>query len=68
MDEYTSYRDADGWIESDIRAFVNYFLPSEMACALAFGNRMRMFTWAHDTHKPPECPYTRAVSAHSRVI
>jgi hypothetical protein len=68
MDEYTPYRDVDGWIESDIRAFVDYFLASEMACTLALGNRMRMLTWVHDTHHPPEYPYTRAVSAHSAVI
>ncbi|KAJ7845201.1 hypothetical protein B0H13DRAFT_2286197 [Mycena leptocephala] len=68
MDEFTFHRDPDGWIESNIRSFVDYFLASEMAQKMAIGNRIRMLTWVHNTHAPPDYPYTRAVSAHSAVI
>ncbi|KAJ7837615.1 hypothetical protein B0H13DRAFT_1733192 [Mycena leptocephala] len=68
MDEFTFHRDPDGWIESNIRSFVDYFLASEMAQKMAIGDRMRMLTWVHNTHAPPDYLYTRAVSAHSAVI
>ncbi|KAJ7813186.1 hypothetical protein B0H13DRAFT_1477577, partial [Mycena leptocephala] len=68
MDDFTFHRDPDGWIESNVRSFVDYFLASEMAQKMAIGNRMRMLTWVHNTHAPPDYPYTRAVSAHSAVI
>ncbi|KAJ7168159.1 hypothetical protein C8R43DRAFT_1060343 [Mycena crocata] len=68
MDAFTFYRNADGWIESNMRSFIDFFLASEMAQKLAHGNRMRMLTWTHDTLPPPDYPYTRAVSAHSAVI
>jgi hypothetical protein len=68
MDDFTFHRDQDGWIESNVRSFVDYFLASEMAQKMAIGNRMRMLTWVHNTHAPPDYPYTRAVSAHSAVI
>ncbi|KAJ7488676.1 hypothetical protein B0H11DRAFT_2012528 [Mycena galericulata] len=68
MDDYTFYRDADGWIEANIRVFVDHFMASELAGKLALGHRLRMITWVHDTQPPPEYSYTRAVSAHSAVI
>jgi hypothetical protein len=59
---------ADGWIESNARSFVDFFLATSAASKLAIGNRMRMLTWVHDTTLPPDYPYTRALSAHSAVI
>ncbi|KAJ7670832.1 hypothetical protein DFH06DRAFT_1370021, partial [Mycena polygramma] len=68
MDTYTPYTAGDGWIESNIRSFVDYFLAETAAFELALGNRMRMLTQVHDTSPPPDYPYTRALSAHSAVI
>ncbi|KAJ6467736.1 hypothetical protein C8R45DRAFT_909590 [Mycena sanguinolenta] len=68
MDTYTLYTTADGWIESNTRNFVDYFLVDGAAAKLALGNRMRMLIWVHDNQPPPEYPYTCALSAHSAVI
>ncbi|KAF7337285.1 hypothetical protein MSAN_02281000 [Mycena sanguinolenta] len=68
MDTYTLYTTADGWIESNTRNFVDYFLAEAAAAKLELGNRMRMLTSVHDNQPPPEYPYTRALSAHSAVI
>ncbi|KAJ6465378.1 hypothetical protein C8R45DRAFT_1173917 [Mycena sanguinolenta] len=40
MDTYTLYTTADGWIESNTRNFVDYFLVDGAAAKLALGNRM----------------------------
>ncbi|KAJ7678280.1 hypothetical protein DFH06DRAFT_927531, partial [Mycena polygramma] len=68
MDDYTFHRPEDGWIESNIRSYIDFFLAAEMARKLGLGHRMRMMTWIHNTLPPPDYPYTRAVSAHSAVI
>ncbi|KAJ7098214.1 hypothetical protein C8R43DRAFT_907686, partial [Mycena crocata] len=43
MDTYTLFHDADGWIESNTRSFVDHFLASEMARKLALGNCQEPF-------------------------
>ncbi|KAJ7189143.1 hypothetical protein C8R46DRAFT_840632, partial [Mycena filopes] len=68
MDAFTFFTDTDGWIESNTRSFIDFFMSRDTASKLALGNRMRMLTWAHDSLPPPDYPYTRAVSAHSAVI
>ncbi|KAJ6451739.1 hypothetical protein C8R45DRAFT_766406, partial [Mycena sanguinolenta] len=68
MDTFTLFTKANGWIESNSRNFVDFFLAKEAASKLAHGNRMRMLTGIHDNLPPPEYPYTRALSAHSAVI
>ncbi|KAJ7787436.1 hypothetical protein B0H13DRAFT_1459946, partial [Mycena leptocephala] len=68
MDTFTFHTSADGWIESNTRSFVDFFLTLGTASKLALGNRMRMLTRIHDTLPPPDYPYTRALSAHSAVI
>ncbi|KAJ7670182.1 hypothetical protein DFH06DRAFT_1125569 [Mycena polygramma] len=65
MDMYTPYTAGDGWIESNIPSFVDYFQAETAASDLALGNRL---TQVHDTVPPPDYPYTRALSAHSAVI
>jgi hypothetical protein len=68
MNEYTFFREADGWIESNIVTFVDTVLARGTAQALGIGNRHRMSTWAHDSSSPPEYPYLKAVSAHSAAV
>ncbi|KAJ7185757.1 hypothetical protein C8R46DRAFT_881750 [Mycena filopes] len=68
MDPFTFFTNADGWIESNTRTFIDFFMARDSASKLALGNRMRMLTWAHDSLPPPDYPYTRALSAHSAVI
>ncbi|KAJ7819719.1 hypothetical protein B0H14DRAFT_2372375, partial [Mycena olivaceomarginata] len=68
MDTYTLFTKADGWIETNTRTFVDFFLAKEAASKLAHGNRLRMLTGVHDNLPPPEYLYMRALSAHSAVI
>ncbi|KAJ7814368.1 hypothetical protein B0H13DRAFT_2464859 [Mycena leptocephala] len=68
MDAYTLYTKADGWVESNARNFIDFFLAKEAAEKLAHGNKLRMLTSIHDNMPPPDYPYTRALSAHSAVI
>ncbi|KAJ7255014.1 hypothetical protein B0H12DRAFT_1050396 [Mycena haematopus] len=68
MDMYTLYTPVDGWIESNTRNFIDFFLVEAAARKLGHGNRMRMLIGVHDHQPPPEYPYTRAISAHSAVI
>ncbi|KAJ7686736.1 hypothetical protein B0H14DRAFT_2220013, partial [Mycena olivaceomarginata] len=56
IDTYTLYMMADGWIESNTRNFVDYFLDEAAACKLP-------------RYEPPlEYPFTCDLSAHSAVI
>lgn len=64
MNEYTFYRDGDGWIESNIGEFINVSLARETSISLGIGNRHRMSTWAHDQSSLPDFPYLRVTSAH----
>lgn len=65
MNNYTFYRDGDGWIESNIGDFVDVSLARETSTKLRFGNKHRMATWAHDQSSPPDF---RAPSAHSAAV
>ncbi|KII84505.1 hypothetical protein PLICRDRAFT_117547 [Plicaturopsis crispa FD-325 SS-3] len=68
MDEFTFYRENDGWIESNIRAFIDYFLARAASENLAIGHRQRMATWLYDPRPPPLYPYTRATAAYSALV
>ncbi|KII90980.1 hypothetical protein PLICRDRAFT_697396 [Plicaturopsis crispa FD-325 SS-3] len=68
MDTYTFYRERDGWIESNIRHFVDFFLAKQTALSLASSHPYRMYSPLHDNHPPPSYPYTHAQSAHSATI
>jgi hypothetical protein len=68
MNDYTFYRDRDGWIESNIGDFINVSMASETSTKLGIGNKYRMSTWAHDESSPPDFPYLRAISAHSAAV
>ncbi|KAJ7901108.1 hypothetical protein B0H14DRAFT_2288844, partial [Mycena olivaceomarginata] len=67
-DSFMFHTITDGWIESNTRSFVDFFLAMSTVSKLAIGNRMCMLTWVHNTTPPPNYPYTRILSAHSAVI
>jgi len=68
MNEYTFYREGDGWIESNIGEFINVVLAHETSTNLGIGNKYRMSTWAHDQSSPPDFPYLRETSVHSAAV
>jgi hypothetical protein len=68
MNEYTFFRETDGWIESNITTFVDVVMAHETALTLGMGNRHRMSTWAHVPTPPPEYSYIKATSAHSTAV
>jgi hypothetical protein len=68
MDDFTFYRDDDGWIESNIRVFVDYFLAKQTAKTLSLAYHYRMATWLYDSHSHPIYPYTKASSAYSAMV
>jgi len=68
MNDYTFYRDGDGWIESNIGDFIDVTMAREISTKLGFGNKYRMSTWAHDQSALPDFPYLRAASAHSAAV
>jgi hypothetical protein len=68
MEDIAFYRDSDGWIESNIRVFTDYFLARQTAKALSFGHHHTMTTWLYDPRPPPLHPYTRASSAYSAMV
>ena len=68
MNDYTFYRDRDGWIECNIGDFINVSMACETSTKLGIGNKYRMSTWAHEQSSPPDFPYLRATSAHSAAV
>ena len=68
MEDYAFYRDIDGWIESNIRVFVDYFLARQTARTLSLAHHYRMATWLYDSRSHPLHPYTRASSAYSALV
>jgi hypothetical protein len=53
MDPYTFHREPDGWIESNIRYFVNHFNALSTADRLALLPKHCMSTWLYDPNPPP---------------
>ena len=68
MDEYTFYRPLEGWIESNIRSYIEVTEAKHTASQISIGHDNRMSTWLYDPIPPPEYPYTKALSAHSALI
>jgi hypothetical protein len=68
MEDYTFYRDHDGWVETNIRVFVDYFLAKQTAKALSMAYHCRMATWLYDPQHHPIYPYTKASSAYSAMV
>jgi hypothetical protein len=68
MEPYTFHRECDGWIESNIRYFVDHFLAKATADSLALLPKHRMTTWLYDPNPPPPWIYTKASSAYTALI
>ena len=65
MNDFTFHSASDGWIESNVPSYVDALMAQRCANELEIAPILRMLTWAHDKHSPPDFPYTRAFSAHS---
>ena len=68
MNPYTFHRENDGWIESNIRYFVDHFLAKATADRLALLPKHRMATWLYDPTPPPPWIYTKAPSAYTALV
>jgi hypothetical protein len=64
----TFHRTQDGWIESNIRAFIEQDVAKFVAEKLGIGNSHRMTTWLYDPTPPPDYPYTKSTSAYSILV
>ncbi|TFK33571.1 hypothetical protein BDQ12DRAFT_575082, partial [Crucibulum laeve] len=68
MNDYTFYREGDGWIESNMRIFVDQLLIQRTSRRLAIGHKQRMATWLYDNNSPPPYIYLKATSAYTALI
>ena len=68
MDSYTFHREPDGWIESNIRYFIDHYLAKATADALAGLHKHRMKTWLYDPTPPPPWVYVKASSAYTALV
>jgi hypothetical protein len=69
MNDYTLFRPIDGWIESNIRTFMDSFIARATANEVASTkSRHRMATWLYNTYSNPSYPYTRAFSSYSALV
>lgn len=68
MDPYTFHRDSDGWIESNVRNFIDHFVAKATADAFALLPKHRMLTWLYDPNSPPPWLYTKASSAYTALV
>ena len=68
MNEFTFYRQRDGWIESNIRSFMDQVLAHSTAAYLSEGHQYRMSTWLYHTPNPPSYIYHKAISAYTAAV
>ncbi|KAJ7708993.1 hypothetical protein B0H17DRAFT_916723 [Mycena rosella] len=68
MDKFTFFTRADGWIESNIRTYIDKSQIVEASKRIAVGHQQRMALHLYDTKAPPEYSYTTAYSAYSAVV
>lgn len=68
MDPYTFHREPDGWVESNVRYFIDHFLAKATAEKLALLPKHRMSTWLYDPNPPPAWIYTKASSAYTALV
>jgi hypothetical protein len=68
MDSYTFYREPDGWVESNIRHFIDHFSAIATSDRLALLPNHRLATWLYDTNPPPPWIYTKASSAYTALV
>jgi hypothetical protein len=68
MDPYMFHWETDGWIESNIRHFVDHFTTKATADRLALLPKHRMSTWLYNLNPPPPWIYTKASSAYTALV
>jgi hypothetical protein len=68
MEDFAFYREVDGWIESNIHIFTDYFLAKQTAKTLTYAHHHRMATWLYDHRTHPTFPYMKASSAYSALV
>jgi len=68
MDPYTFHRETDGYIESNLRHFIDHFTAKQTADRLALMPKHRMATWLYDSNPPPPWIYTKASSAYTALV
>ena len=68
MNEYTFFRDGDGFIESNISQYIDTYSAIFKARELAIGHGHRMTMSGFDETSPPLYPYLKAASAHSAAV
>ncbi|KAJ7693223.1 hypothetical protein B0H17DRAFT_902779, partial [Mycena rosella] len=68
MDEFTFHTAADGWIESNIRNYVNKSQILGASNRTAAGHQQRMSTYLCDAKAPHEYTYMTAYSAYSAIV
>ncbi|KAJ7702817.1 hypothetical protein B0H17DRAFT_1157412 [Mycena rosella] len=68
MDDFCFYTTHDGWIESNIRTYVDKSIATSASRQLATGHQLRMALHLYDPKAPPEYSYTHAYSAYSAVV
>ena len=65
MNDFTFYRESDGWIESNIRVYMDQLLTRKTAASLAIGHHQRMATWLYHKPNPPPYVYHKDTSAYT---
>jgi hypothetical protein len=68
MEPFTFHRERDGWIESNIRYYIDHHLAKLTADSLALLPKHRMTTWLYDLNPPPPWIYTKAPSAYTALV
>jgi hypothetical protein len=68
MDDYTFHSHADGWIESNIRYFIDKSTTRSISQHVGAGHQQRMGLDLYDRSHPPEWSYTHAYSAYIYLI
>jgi hypothetical protein len=68
MNDFTYYQEPDGWIESNIRIFMDQLLIRKTATDLSLGHHLRMATWLYHKPNPPPFVYHKATSAYTAAV
>jgi hypothetical protein len=68
MDDFTFYRDSDGWVKSNIHVFTDYFMARQTTVSLSHSHHHHMSVQLYDPRPSPLHPYTRASSAYSVLV
>src|SRR5277367_3459232 len=68
MDRFTFFTSADGWIESNVRAFTDQLLVAQCSRELGLKHGLRLTRFLYDPTPPPAYPYLRSLSCYSALV